>query len=82
MQNSNGVKVRAKTRKSTARKTIKRARNVSSRTSVSLTIHDVPLSVHDKIKRYRIKLIGRDNKKYLLMQAYAEALREFTETLA
>jgi hypothetical protein len=49
--------------------------------AVTLTIEDVPIAVHNRIKRYRMKITGRDNKKYRVMQAYAEFLKEYSKLI-
>jgi len=71
MQNGHTKKVR------TRRKIVDR----TNRKTVVLTVPDVPISVHNKMKRYRLKIMGRDNRKYNLMQAYTESLKEFTKRI-
>jgi hypothetical protein len=49
--------------------------------TVSVTIPDVPMSVHNKIKLYRRKIMVDHNKDYGMMAAYNEALKEFAKNL-
>lgn len=50
--------------------------------TVSITIPDVPVSVHNKIKLYRRKIMLERKKDYGMMAAYAEFLKEHTKNLA
>lgn len=52
------------------------------KTTVSITIPAVPISVHNKIKRYHRKIMMERQKDYGLMTAYAEFLKEATKDLA
>lgn len=55
--------------------------NQQKRTSISVTIPALPVSVHNKIKLYRRKIMLDRNKDYSMMAAYAEFLKEYTKTL-
>lgn len=46
----------------------------------SLTLNDIPRSVHKFIGGYQTKLIGDRRKKYTIKQAYVEYLKEVTKT--
>lgn len=50
--------------------------------TVSITIPAVPISVHNKIKLYRRKIMLERKKDYGMMAAYAEFLKEHTKNLA
>lgn len=50
--------------------------------TVSVTIPDVPISVHNKIKLYRRKIMAERKKDYGMMAAYAEFLKEHTKALS
>lgn len=50
--------------------------------TVSVTIPEVPISVHNKIKLYRRKIMLERKKDYGMMAAYAEFLKEHTKNLA
>jgi hypothetical protein len=49
--------------------------------TVSVTIPEVPISVHNKIKLYRRKIMLERKKDYGMMAAYAEFLKEHTKNL-
>jgi hypothetical protein len=50
--------------------------------TVSITIPDVPLSVHNKMKLYRRKIMVEHKKDYGMMAAYNEFLKEQTKNIA
>lgn len=50
--------------------------------TVSVTIPDVPISVHNKIKLYRRKIMIDRNKDFGMMAAYNEFLKEHTKNIA
>jgi hypothetical protein len=52
------------------------------RTTVTITIPAVPISVHNKIKLYRRKIMLERKRDYGMMAAYAEFLKEYTKTLS
>lgn len=52
------------------------------RTTVSITIPNVPVSVHNKIKLYRRKIMLERKKDYGMMAAYAEFLKETTKNMS
>lgn len=52
------------------------------RATVSVTIQNVPMSVHNKIKLYRRKIMQERNKDFGMMAAYNEFLKEHTKNLA
>ena len=52
------------------------------KTTVSVTIPNVPVSVHNKIKLYRRKIMLERKKDYGMMAAYAEFLKEHTKNIA
>lgn len=84
MQNTRTKKGRSGIGKSRAAKPVKakkRARKNGARKNVVLTVGGVPIAVHNRIKRYRVAIIGRDKKNYDLMQAYAEFLKEYSKRL-
>jgi hypothetical protein len=49
------------------------------RTTVSITIPNVPMSVHNKIKLYRRKIMLERKKDFGMMAAYGEFLKEATK---
>jgi hypothetical protein len=49
--------------------------------TVSITIPQVPISVHNKIKKYHRRIMAERQKDYGLMAAYAEFLKEATKTM-
>lgn len=51
------------------------------RTTISVTIPGLPISVHNKIKLYRRKIMLERKKDYGMMAAYAEFLKEHTKNL-
>lgn len=51
------------------------------KTTVSITIPAVPISVHNKIKKYHRKIMVDRQKDYGLMTAYAEFLKEATKNM-
>lgn len=51
------------------------------RTSVSVTIPDVPMGVHNKIIKYRRKISSDRQRDFSMMEAYNEFLKEYTKGL-
>lgn len=51
------------------------------RTTISVTIPGIPVSVHNKIKLYRRKIMLERSKDYGMMAAYLEFLKEKTKEL-
>lgn len=49
--------------------------------TVSITIPAVPMSVHNKIKLYRRKIMLERKRDYGMMAAYNEFLKEYTKNL-
>lgn len=46
----------------------------------SLTLNDIPRSVHKKMGDYQTKITGDRRKKYTIKQAYVEYLKETIKT--
>lgn len=49
--------------------------------TVSITLPEVPISVHNKIKGYRRKIMTDRGRDYGMMAAYTEFLKESTKNL-
>lgn len=47
----------------------------------SLTISNIPRSVHSKIVEYQLKISGERRKYYTVKQAYVEFLKEAAKTV-
>lgn len=48
----------------------------------SLTISNIPRSVHNKIVDYQMKITGERRRPFTVKQAYVEFLKEATKTAA
>lgn len=53
----------------------------AKRSAVSLTIRNVPISVHNKMIKWNRKLNADRQRTYSIMEAYAEFLKEQTKNL-
>lgn len=52
------------------------------RNTVSITIPNVPVSVHNKVKQFRRKIMIERNRDFSMMAAYCEFLKEHTKNLS
>lgn len=51
------------------------------RVSVSITLKDIPVTVHNKLIKFNRKINADRNKDYNLKEAYVEFLKEATKSL-
>lgn len=51
------------------------------KSKVSMPLKDIPMSVHNKIKRYKRKINSERQADYNIKEAYVEFLKEKTATV-
>jgi hypothetical protein len=52
-----------------------------NRSKVNVLIEDLPVAIHNDIKKYTLRIAAARGKRTNLTIGYIEALREFTSTL-
>lgn len=60
---------------------VKELLEVKKRSTVSISLKEIPIGVHKRILKYKTQITGKYQRDFNLKQAYVEFLKEAAKTI-